>query len=252
MRKHFITATETIPLIDLLTKNLPDGTDPISVITSGGVWKDQKNRFTNPKAIIKKNQTVKVYFDSHQGISYEIPDTDIVFENEDFLVVHKPSPLNVHAVPANLYYNLNHGIFGYLKKQGLNYATNPVSRLDKCVEGLVLFGKNKTSERDLFKLMREHRVGKWYLGLLDGGDQKSCTRIIDHLINDGKRTSNSSEGKLSESIFVPKEPLGKFPLFSIFIRSGRRHQIRFHASITFAPLSATPSTGQNTVSNLIR
>lgn len=236
MRKRHITATTKITLNSLLTQNLPDHIIPEKVISSGGVWKDHKTRITRPNAVISQGETVLVYFDSHQGESYRLPPEDIIFENEDVLVVYKPAPLNVHAVPANLHYNLSHGVVMYLQNRGNLHTSSPVSRLDKPVAGLVLYGKNKNAERDLFQLMQKHRVGKWYQALLEGSHGKTCIHVKDHLVNDGKRTSAGKRGKPSESIFITGDSFRNYQMVSIFPGSGRRHQIRFHASHYLSPI----------------
>jgi 23S rRNA pseudouridine1911/1915/1917 synthase len=235
IKRYFITAKADITLRLLLAGNLPSQTDAGVVITSGGVWKDRK-RVMNPDEIIRARETVKVHVSTFQGITYTLPKEHIIFENQDFMVVYKPCNLNVHSVPSTFRYDLAYGVNQYLQGQGIDFTTTPVTRLDRPVEGLVIFPKNKISERQLFKSIERRKIKKWYMAALEGGKGPRCLRIRDKLNNLENRTRVHENGKDADSLFIKTHSLGHADVYSVFIFTGRRHQIRFHASNYIAPV----------------
>jgi 23S rRNA-/tRNA-specific pseudouridylate synthase len=240
VERFFITATEAVTVKQLLTAHLPDRYHPETVITHGGVWKDRK-RIMDPSFKLRPRETLKVHTSPFQGKYYTLDPRHIIFENEDLLVVYKPRDLNVHGVPSSIYYTLTYGVNRYLEQQGIDFEANPVTRLDRPVEGLVIFPKNKSSERTLFKRVKQRQVKKWYMAALEKPEEPTAPppkylRIRDRIHNDGKRTCLDKNGKDADSLFVKTAGLEKADIYSIFIFTGRRHQIRFHAAHYLAPV----------------
>jgi 23S rRNA-/tRNA-specific pseudouridylate synthase len=235
IKKFFITAKTDVTLRQLLAEHLPPQTNGETAITSGGVWKDKK-RVMDPEYIIRAGETVKIHISTFQGKIYTLPKEHIIFENQEFMVVYKPCDLNVHSVPSTFYYNLTYGVNQYLQQQGVEFRTVPVTRLDRPVEGLVIFPKNKTSEQQLFKLVRLRKIKKWYMAALESSNGPQCLRIRDKISNYGNRTSIDENGKEADSLFIKTQALEFADIYSVFIFTGRRHQVRFHASHYIAPI----------------
>lgn len=236
MRKYYITARIETKLLDLLAEHLPSGQDAETVITAGGVWHGRSMRVTDPGFLLKKGKTVRVYTNPFQGQYYTLDDSQVIFEDEDFLAVYKPGNLNVHAVPSTLYYNLSYGVSQYLKEQGIAMAVTPATRLDRPVAGLVLFAKSKVSERKLFELVRKGRIKKWYFGALEKGKEMRRIKIDDTIISEWSTTKLDPGGKRAVTFFSLVESRENADIYSIFPFTGRRHQIRFHASHYLAPI----------------
>jgi 23S rRNA pseudouridine1911/1915/1917 synthase len=236
MKKYHITAKNDITLIDLLSEHLPATKDAATIITGGGVWCGRKKRVTQPEFLLKKGDTVRVYISPLQGLYYNIKDEQVVFEDDDLLVVYKPNNLNVHSVPSSLYYNLSFGVGQYLKKQGITMEPTPLMRLDRPVDGLVLFAKNKKSERDLFELIRNGKVKKWYVAALDTDKKIDRLKISDIINNEWSTTKLDPQGKKAVSRFVRCSSLKNANIYSVFPSTGRRHQIRFHAAHYLSPI----------------
>jgi 23S rRNA pseudouridine1911/1915/1917 synthase len=235
MKRFFITAKTETSLRELLSTHLPSQYNAEVVIASGGVWKNKK-RITNPDYILHPMETVKVHVSSFQGKAYTIDTGQVVFENRDLMVVYKPCNLNVHAVPTSIQYNLAYGVNHYLQQQGLQFETTPITRLDRPAEGLVIFSKNKSYERELFKLAKERKIKKWYMAALEKQSEVKCLRIRDKISNNGIRTLLDPNGKPADSLFIRTQSLVHADIYSVFIFTGRRHQIRFHASQYMAPI----------------
>ncbi len=230
-----MTAKDEIPLKELLRLNLPDTYDAEVVIAAGGAWKDRK-RIHDPNFLIGRGITIKVNVSEFQGKAYSLDREQVIFENDDLLVVYKPCNLNVHGVPASMHYNLAHGVNGYLRGRGINFEATPITRLDRPVEGLVLFGKHKFSEKKLFSLVKNRRIRKWYMAGLERHDGPKYRRIRDRLANDGAKTLLDDNGKDADSLFVKTASTEWADIYSVYIFTGRRHQIRFHASHYIEPV----------------
>jgi len=234
-KRFFITSKEKITLQKLLTQNLSSSIDAGVVISSGGVWKDNK-RILDHGYIIRSGETIRVHTSSFQGKFYSLPRKHIIFENPNLLVVYKPCNLNVHGVPSTLFYNLAYGVNQYLQAQGISFQSTPVTRLDRPVEGMVIFPKNKESEKQLFMSIKNRKIKKWYMAALESSDGPRCLRINDKLTNTGDRTFLDDKGKDANSLFIKTHSFERGEIYSVFIFTGRRHQIRFHASHYIAPV----------------
>ncbi len=235
MKRFFVTAKTEISLLELLSAHLPAQYDAGVVIASGGVWKGKK-RIIDPGYIMGPRETVKVHISSFQGKTYTLDEEQVVFESDDLLVVYKPPDLNVHAVPSSNYYHLAHGVSRYLESRGQAIEATPLTRLDRPVEGLVLFAKNKPAERRLFNLVKKRKIKKWYTAAVEKGNNPQCLRIRDRVSNNGSRTLLDPDGKEADSLFIKTQSFEHADIYSVFIFTGRRHQIRFHASHYIAPI----------------
>lgn len=238
MKRYFITAKHDSSLLELLTAHLPSPHKPDVVIFSGGVWRGNK-RLLDPNMPIRATETVTVRTSPFQGKIYHLDPEQVVFETHDLLVVYKPPDLNVHAVPTSLQYHLSYGVTGYLEREGIQFEATPLTRLDRPVEGLVLFAKNKPAERKLFELIQRRLIKKWYTAALekpDGVRHPRCLRVRDKIASNGSRTLLHPGGKFADSLFIKTHSIGNADIYSVFIFTGRRHQIRFHASHYLAPI----------------
>lgn len=237
MKRFFITANADTPLIRLVAEHLPDGYDPSVVLTSGGVWKDRK-RVLDPELPIGAGETVKVHLSAFQGRAYTLDSKQVVFENDDFLVVYKPHEINVHAIPTSIHYQLAHAVDCYLAQQGIIFESTPIMRLDRSVAGLVLFAKNKNAERLLFRLSTQRLIQKWYTAIVEKRDVGGprFLRIQDVILNIGTHTILHADGKAAHTLFIRTSSLENAEIYSAFIFTGRRHQIRFHAAHYIAPI----------------
>ncbi len=231
MPRYFITAKEDVSVDKLLKSNLPADIEPETVIESGGVWKNSRERIMKKETVVLKGATVRVYTSPGQGKEYRLSPSDLIFENQDLLVVYKPPGINVHEVPATRFYNLNHGVNKYLEESGISYKSVPVTRLDRVVEGLVIFPKNKRSEKALFRLIMDRQINKWYTACTES-DKGDRYRIVNKISSDGSRTRVDSKGKIADTLFIKTGTC----VYSVFIFTGRRHQIRCHAADSVSPL----------------
>ena len=180
MKQFFMTAKSDISVSKLMTENLPDIASPNALLNSGAVWMNRK-RVTDPMLIVRAHETLLVYVDRFQSIRYKLDDSHIIEESDDILVVYKPPLVNVSPDRLSLTNNLTYGVNAYLSEKGIPYKSSAITRLDKPVQGLVLYPKHKVSERQLFYDMRHHHIKKLYSAFVENTGHVDYLRITDPL-----------------------------------------------------------------------
>jgi 23S rRNA pseudouridine955/2504/2580 synthase len=168
----------------------------------------------------------------------------ILFENNQLLVINKPSGLAVHGGSG-----INHGLietlrFMYPQQKFLEL----VHRLDRDTSGCILIAKQRTALMSLHKQLRLRESDKRYLALTCG-QWNSGERLVDAPLQ--KNTLKSGErivrvdaaGKACRSLFIPKIKYNNYCLFEIKIETGRTHQIRVHAQHLKHPIAGDSKYG---------
>ena len=150
----------------------------------------------------------------------------IVFDNEDFVVLNKPSGLL--SIPDREGKEIS------LKKllQEKYGQIFTVHRLDKDTSGIIVFAKNEDAHRHLSKQFEERQTEKIYVGLVIGSpaNKKGIidSRIIEHPTKKGLMVINR-KGKEALTDYEVLEDFGIYSWLQFQIHTGRTHQIRVHA-----------------------
>lgn len=232
-RKYFITAKADTDVFTLLSQHLDEGA--LKALESGGVWLEKK-RITNAAQSVLKGQTLIVYISATQHKTYRFSPSQIVSETDDWMVVDKPAGITTVADRSHTQNNLSYGVGQYYKSLGNAYVPVAITRLDFMVNGLVLFPKHKQAEKDLFKLMAERKIGKYYVARLEKIDKPArCLRVQDALTFRDKAYIET-DGKRAHSLFILRDVSETIVTYGVIIFTGRRHQIRIHASRYLAPI----------------
>ena len=92
----------------------------------------------------------------------------IVYEDEDLLVVNKPPRMATHPSQGNHGHTLANGVAYYMMQKEKDFVFRPVHRLDKDTSGLILLGKNAYSAGVMGEALKEKRINRTYLAVLDG------------------------------------------------------------------------------------
>ncbi len=154
---------------------------------------------------------------------------DIVYEDEYYLLINKPS--NLSSMPSKSHYfnNLSGAICYYMNKKNDNFTLRMINRLDKDTSGLILVAKDSISQKEI------KNISKKYLAICNGKIDKPIhinspiKTIKTNGINELKRQININ-GKEAITKITPISYNEEASLIQLELLNGRTHQIRLHLS----------------------
>ena len=164
---------------------------------------------------------------------------DIVYEDEDILVVNKPGDMVVHPSYAHYTDSLAGAVKGYYIRTSQNHVVRAIGRLDRETSGLVLFAKNRYVAAILSDRQGEMSKRKEYLALASGYfEVMQGTREAPIGETPGQRMVRcvTDDGKRAVTHFAVVRQFDDFALVRLFLETGRTHQIRVHMAHTGHPL----------------
>ncbi|MCK5263150.1 MAG: RluA family pseudouridine synthase [Gammaproteobacteria bacterium] len=187
----------------------------------------------------------------NSGKDAAIPDSviklieeSILFENDDLMVINKPSGIAVHSGSG-----LAFGIIEALKQHHPDQFLELVHRLDRETSGCLIIAKNRntlTGLHDLFRDKTRSGIGKYYLALVEGQWHGITTidAVLKKTLRGGEHMVEvNDEGKHAISHFEAKKIYPQSSLMEIKIETGRTHQIRVHAAHADHPIAGDKKYG---------
>ncbi len=176
---------------------------------------------------------------------------NIVYEDENVLVVDKPAGMVVHPAAGHDRGTLVHAALAHAPDiAGINGELRPgvVHRLDKNTSGLILLAKNDAAHHWLQEQFRLRRVEKIYLALVDGKPPTPTGRIEASI---GRDTSHHKQmaivppgkGRQASSEYHTLENFSQHTLLEVHPITGRTHQIRLHLAFIGCPVVGDTTYG---------
>ena len=179
---------------------------------------------------------------------------DIIYEDNDIIVVNKPKGMVVHPANGNPDGTLVNAIMAICKDSlsGIGGEIRPgiVHRLDKDTSGLLIVAKNDKSHVNMSEQIKNHEVKKTYIALVRGIVKENEATIdmpIGRSNSDRKKMAVNKNGKNAVTHIKVLKRYDKYTLLQINIETGRTHQIRVHLSHIGYPIIGdyTYSNGKN-------
>ena len=175
---------------------------------------------------------------------------DIVYEDEDLIVVNKPKGMVVHPAPGNetgtlvnaLLYHFGDGL------SGINGVLRPgiVHRIDKDTAGLLVVCKTDRAHRGMAEMLAVHDIERAYHAIVYGNfqpDEGTVDAPIGRDPRDRKRMAVCEDGKRAVTHYRVLERFGNFTYIEARLETGRTHQIRVHMRSIGHPLLGDPVYG---------
>ena len=176
---------------------------------------------------------------------------DIVYEDDDVIVVNKPIGLVVHPGAGNEQHTLANALkFHSENLSSLNGEFRPgiVHRIDKDTAGLLLVAKNDQAHAFLSSQLVDHTLGRKYYALVLGVIPENEGKIIAPIGRDQKFRQKMAvdllRGKEAETNFKVVERFRECTLVECALKTGRTHQIRVHMTYIGHPVIGDPIYGK--------
>lgn len=255
MERIVIEEDINIRLDAYLSKNTDYSRSKISKMITNGDIKVNDLKIKN-SYLLKKGDIVEIGDIEVESMNVEAENIplDIVYEDDDVLVVNKPNGMVVHPAIGNNYGTLVNALLYYSKNLStINGEFRPgiVHRIDAYTTGLLMVAKNDKAHEILSKELSEKKTTRKYIALVWGVIKEDTATIdapIGRDINDRKKMSVTSIN--SKDAITHLKVLERFKdatLIELKLETGRTHQIRVHMNYIGHPVVNDPVYGRRKI-----
>ncbi len=233
-----------------------------------GMSRSQIQKLINEDSVKVNNTSVKANYKlkSMDEVVLSIPEPkeldiepeniyiDILYEDNDLVVVNKAQGMVVHPAPGNYSGTLVNALLYHCKDlSGINGVLRPgiVHRIDKDTSGVLVVAKSDKAHLKLAAQIKEHSVNRVYKALVCGKINKPSgiikTTIGRHPVDRKRMAVGVKNAKAAETHFKVLENFKEYTFIEAKLRTGRTHQIRVHMSYINHPVVGDPkySKGKN-------
>lgn len=270
MKKLVISSKEANQRVDKYVKKYLNEA-PLSFIYKLFRKKDVKinGHWVKENYILNEGEELTIYITDSQIEEFSKPreikkvnlNHEIVYEDENILIINKPRGLLVHGDEGEKKLTLANEVINYLyfkgeydPKNDHGFAPAPAHRLDRNTSGLVVFAKNLVSLQELEELFKDkEEIVKEYKALVVG--KFNGEKLIDAPLKKDVNTGLvriARDGKNAQTIVKFSGNYGDFTLVNVQILTGRTHQIRVHLASIGCPVVGDAKYGDFKVNKEIR
>ncbi|WDC81834.1 RluA family pseudouridine synthase [Ligilactobacillus ruminis] len=173
---------------------------------------------------------------------------DIVYEDDDVIVVNKPQGMVVHPAPGHDEHTLVNALLYHCPLSTINGTFRPgiVHRIDKDTSGLLMVAKNDKAHRSLAKQLKDKTNIREYVALVHGRiaeDEGTINAPIGRSLKDRKKQAVVKDGRNAVTHFEVLKRYRDYTLVKCILETGRTHQIRVHMKYIGHPLVGDPLYG---------
>ncbi|WP_314737381.1 RluA family pseudouridine synthase [Limosilactobacillus urinaemulieris] len=231
---HHLTAVSR----SQLQKWIEDG----NVTVNGEVVKPKYKLAVGDKVVVQPEKPQKIDLEPEN-----IP-LDIVYEDDDVIVVNKPQGMVVHPAPGHPNHTLVNALLYHSPLSTINGEFRPgiVHRIDKDTSGLLMIAKNDLAHRSLAAQLKAKTNEREYVALVHGVIKEERGTIdapLGRSKKDRKKQAVVEDGRHAVTHFKVLERFQHYTLVSCRLETGRTHQIRVHMKYIGHPLAGDPLYG---------
>ena len=206
-----------------------------TLIRQGCVLLNEKT--TRPREFVREGDVIRLAEPPLEKIATESEDIplDVLFEDDDLIIINKPAGMVVHPGAGNVRHTLVNALLAHCPSlSGIGGKERPgiVHRLDKETSGCLVVAKNDLAHRKLAQQFAEREVEKIYLALVAGAMRKTQGVIEEsigrHPIRRQRMAIVKERGRSARTEYRALQSAGGMSLVECKLHSGRTHQIRVH------------------------
>lgn len=203
------------------------------------------NSICKPNYKVKAEDKIKIDIPEpvEANIKAESIPLDIIFEDDDVIIINKPKEMVVHPAPGNYSGTLVNGLMYHCKDSlsNINGVLRPgiVHRIDKNTTGCLIVCKNDQSHNFIADQLAEHSINRIYTGIVYGvlkDDEGTIDEPIARDKRDRKRMSVNRDGKHAITHYTVLKRFRDYTYVQFKLETGRTHQIRVHMAHINHPL----------------
>lgn len=170
---------------------------------------------------------------------------DIVYEDDDVILINKPQGMVVHPAAGNYENTLVNALLYHCKGtlSGIGGVIRPgiIHRIDKDTSGIIIAAKNDDAHNNLAQQFKVHSISRSYYAILHGviGEEKVLIKapIGRDIIDRKKMAVTDKNSKYAETLLTVIERFKEYTLVDAALKTGRTHQIRVHAQYISHPVA---------------
>ncbi|WP_291578742.1 RluA family pseudouridine synthase [Clostridium sp. UBA6640] len=202
-------------------------------------------KFKKSNYKLKLNDSVIIEIPEATTLEVEKEDIplDILYEDNDVIVINKPQDMVVHPAPGNYSGTLVNALLYHCNDlSGINGVVRPgiVHRIDKDTSGILVIAKNDNAHNKLAEQLKEHSMTRTYYALVEGKLKEDSGTINApigrHPVERIKMAVVKNNGKEATTHYKVLERFNHYTLVRCNLETGRTHQIRVHMAYIGHPL----------------